>query len=181
MPSVIKQIKALPPKSQVKLCLMMAVFSLLIGTLFLLEWRVYQEPNPERVVQLEGRLTSDAQVWKQDRRIVDFGVAPHGLYEDRQPVYAYKDVYQSTGLRRGATVALEVEHTAEGALVRKLSTHEGRVLFDANMERYIASTGNDSIVRTSVLTVFLVTLCLGHAFLTWRRYLKAPADVNSAT
>lgn len=65
--------------------------------------------------------------------------------------------------------------------MRKLSTHEGRVLFDANMERYIASTGNDSIVRTSVLTVFLVTLCLGHAFLTWRRYLNAPADVNSAT
>ena len=33
--------------------------------------------------------------------IVDFGVAPHGMNEDRQPVYAYKDVYQSAGLRRG--------------------------------------------------------------------------------
>ncbi len=180
MSSVITQIKALPPKSQVKLCCILAVFAVLIGALFLLDWRVYQEPNPERIVQLEGRLTGDAQVWEKDRRIVEFGVAPHGLYEDRQPVYAYKDVFQTTGLRRGATVALEVEHTAEGALVRKLSTHEGRVLFDANMERYIASTGNDAVVRTSVLTVFLVTLCLGHAFLTWRRYLKVPVEVNSA-
>ena len=71
--------------------------------------------------------------------------------------------------------------TEEGALVRKLSTHGSRVLFDANMERYIEYTGNDSIVRTLVLTVSLVALCLGYAFLAWRRHLKAPVDVHSAT
>lgn len=179
MPSVVAQARSLPAKSQVKLYCTLAVAVLLMGALFLVDWNVYIKPDPERLIQVEGKLTSNGEVWKQDRSIVYFGVAPRGAYQDRQRVYAYKDVFQTTGLRRGAKVSLVVEQTAEGVVVRELSTLEGRVLFDANMHEHVVASGNNAVLRAIALTIFLVALLLVSAFVIWRRHLRVPGAGTS--
>lgn len=178
MPSVFAQIRSQPPKAQVRTYSILAIVTSLFAVLSWYAMQTYTEPNVLQFVGLEGRLTGYPEVWKHDQSLVSLGVRftlPGGTEEIRKPVYAYKEVFETTGLRQGARVSLLVEQGPEGVIVRDMQTLEGQVLFDDRMYQHVVAQGNNSALRGLVASLIMVALSVFAALEALWRHLRTPA------
>lgn len=182
MPSALAQFKALPAKTKAIVCLVFAITNLAFAGLYLANWRHYESPHYERWVQVQGTVTSEGAVWKQDRSLVQFGAKfqlPGAAQALRRPAYADRQAFAQAGLRIGTPVSLMIEVQPDGAILRELSTLDGRVLFDDSLHHHVVTADNDAGRYAIVAGVFMAVLGLIGAVTLWCRRPSSEAVKNA--
>jgi len=149
-------LKTVSPKLQVFNVLLVAVVLLASAALYYSTLRTYTLPVLTHLLFVEGRIHGEGQIWAYDRTVVQFGVA-YSVQEKKyiQPVYADLSVYQQSGLKIGTRVYLAVEPLGQGSEVRELTTQEGRVVFDDELNRQVIERNNESVWRSIGLLVLM--------------------------
>lgn len=172
MPSALSQLNALPGRTKAIACVVFAIANLIFASLYLANWRHYEAPDYRRWVQLQGAVTSEGAVWKQDRSLVQFGAkfqVPGDPQPQRRPAYADRQAFALAGLRIGTPVSLTIEVTPGGAVLRELATLQGQVLFDDSLHHHVVTAANDAARYAIVAGVCMALLGLIGALILWLR------------
>ncbi|MFK3773534.1 hypothetical protein [Pseudomonas sp. NPDC089406] len=146
-------------------------FVLLAGVGLFYGGRVsYLTPDLEKLVSHEGRIRGYPDTVKHHADVLIMGVGFEWKGEAvRQRIYAYRELYERSGLRMGSRVRLLVEETPVGILVREVETQDGVVIFNDALNYQVSRWLNEQADRVATLGVMTAAGVFVLAFvLGWR-------------